>query len=131
MRTGVSSSSKLRRIGVPLAVAVVIALLAGWYWKSHGAAAADSGYRTAPVERGDIRVVISATGTLSAISTVDVGSQISGLVTEVLADFNDHVKEGQVLARIDPSTYEAQINQGSAAKTLGCAGGAPVELTLC
>ncbi|MFS8063928.1 MAG: efflux RND transporter periplasmic adaptor subunit [Luteimonas sp.] len=115
MPTAVKSSRNLRRIGVPLAVAVVIALLAAWYWKSHGAAAADSGYRTAPVERGDIRVVISATGTLSAISTVDVGSQISGLVTEVLADFNDHVGEGQVLARIDPSTYEAQINQGSAA----------------
>jgi HlyD family secretion protein len=115
MRTGANSSSNLRRVGVPLAIVVVIALLAAWYWKSHGAAAADSGYRTAPVERGDIRVVISATGTLSAISTVDVGSQISGLVTEVLADFNDHVDEGQVLARIDPSTYEAQINQGSAA----------------
>jgi HlyD family secretion protein len=115
MRTGANSSSNLRRVGVPLAITVVIALLAAWFWKSHGAAAADSGYRTAPVERGDIRVVISATGTLSAISTVDVGSQISGLVTEVLADFNDHVDEGQVLARIDPSTYEAQINQGSAA----------------
>ena len=98
MRTGVSSSSKLRRIGVPLAVAVVMAVLAAWYWKSHGAAAADSGYRTAPVERGDIRVVISATGTLSAISKVDVGSQISGLVTEVLADFNDHVRQSQVIA---------------------------------
>jgi HlyD family secretion protein len=130
MRTGVSSSSKLRRIGVPLAVAVVIALFAAWYWKSHGAAAADSGYRTAPVERGDIRVVISATGTLSAISTVDVGSQISGLVTEVLADFNDHVNEGQVLARIDPSTYEAQINEGSAAVASARANLASAQATL-
>ncbi|MGH8079434.1 MAG: efflux RND transporter periplasmic adaptor subunit, partial [Lysobacter sp.] len=57
---------------------------------------------------------ISATGALSAISTVDVGSQISGQVTDVLADFNDRVKKGQVIARIDPSTYEAQIAQGSA-----------------
>jgi HlyD family secretion protein len=82
------------------------------------------------VERGDIRVVISATGTLSAISTVDVGSQISGLVTEVLADFNDHVSEGQVLARIDPSTYEAQINQGSAAVASARANLASAQATL-
>jgi HlyD family secretion protein len=130
MPTAVKSSWNLRRIGVPLVVAVAIALAAAWFWKSHGAAAADSGYRTAPVERGDIRVVISATGTLSAISTVDVGSQISGLVTEVLADFNDHVSEGQVLARIDPSTYEAQINQGSAAVASARANLASAQATL-
>jgi HlyD family secretion protein len=130
MRTGVNSSRNMRRIGVPLVVAVATALVAVWFWKSHGAAAADSGYRTAPVERGDIRVVISATGTLSAISTVDVGSQISGLVTEVLADFNDHVSEGQVLARIDPSTYEAQINQGSAAVASARANFASAQATL-
>jgi hypothetical protein len=53
MPTGVKSSRNLRRIGVPLLVAVVIALVVAWYWKSHGAPAADSGYRTAPVERGD------------------------------------------------------------------------------
>lgn len=75
---------------------------------------ASGGSRTAIVHRGDIRVAISATGTLSAISTVDVGSPISGQVTE-LVDFNDRMEKGQVRARIDPSTYEAQINQHSAA----------------
>src|SRR5690606_14553299 len=75
---------------------------------------AQEGYRTTTIERGDIRVAISATGTLSAISTVTVGSQVSGQVTEVLADFNDKVAKGQVIARIDPSTYEAQIEQGNA-----------------
>jgi len=82
----------------------------------HGykAASAAGAFRTAKVERGDIRVTISATGTLAATSTVDIGSQISGQVTQVLVDFNDHVSRGQVLARIDPSTYEAQIAQGAA-----------------
>jgi HlyD family secretion protein len=130
MRTGVKSSRNLGRIVAPLAIAALIALAALWYWRSHNAAAADGGYRTARVERGDIRVVISATGTLSAISTVDVGSQISGLVTEVLVDFNDHVSEGQVLARIDPSTYEAQINQGSAAVASARANLASAQATL-
>lgn len=98
-----------------LGVAVIAILGAGaWYWTSRKAAGAESAYRTATVERGDIRVAISATGTLSAISTVTVGSQISGQVTDVLVDYNSEVKKGEVLARIDPSTYEAQIEQGNA-----------------
>ena len=106
-----------RRPGRPLAIAallVVLVLAAGWFWHRQQAAAAQGGYRTEVVQRGDIRVAISSTGTLSAISTVTVGSQISGQVTDVLVDFNSRVKKGEVLARIDPSTYEAQIEQGAA-----------------
>ncbi|MHC9086823.1 efflux RND transporter periplasmic adaptor subunit [Luteimonas sp. RIT-PG2_3] len=103
----------ISRILVPV---VVIAALAagGWYWLKTKDATEASTYRTVKVEKGDIRVAISATGTLSAISTVTVGSQISGQITEVLADFNDKVEKGQIIARIDPSTYQAQIEQGSA-----------------
>lgn len=95
-------------------VALVCAGAGWWYWQKQQASA-DQGFRTTTVERGDVRVAISATGTLSAISTVTVGSQISGQVTDVLVDFNSPVKRGDVLARIDPSTYEAQIAQGDAA----------------
>lgn len=107
------SRSLLFRI---IAAIVVVALIGAgaWYWKSQRGAADEGAFRTAPVERGNIRVAISSTGTLSATSTVTVGSQISGQVLEVLADFNDRVTEGQVLARIDPRTYEAQIEQGGA-----------------
>lgn len=110
-----SPNSRLaRRIGIVVAVLALIA--AGvWFWNQRKAASAESGYRTGTVESGDIRVAISATGTLSAISTVTVGSQISGQVTDVLVDFNDRVKKDQVIARIDPASYEAQIEQGSAA----------------
>lgn len=104
---------RIPHIGILGAAAVLLAA-AGWWWWQRDAAAAESQYRTARVERGDIRVAISSTGTLSAISTVTVGSQISGQVTEVLVDFNSPVKQGDVLARIDPSTYEAQIQQGAA-----------------
>ncbi|AKC87379.1 efflux RND transporter periplasmic adaptor subunit [Pseudoxanthomonas suwonensis] len=107
------SRSLLFRAGT--AIAVLILLGAGiWFWRQHQAAGAEGAFRTAPVERGNIRVSISSTGTLSATSTVIVGSQISGQVTEVLADFNDRVSKDQVLARIDPKTYEAQIEQGNA-----------------
>lgn len=97
-------------------VLVIAAVVAGgvWWWSQRSAAGGEDAWRTTPVERGDIRVVISATGTLSATSTVTVGSQVSGQITEVLVDFNDTVKQGQVLARIDPATYQAQIEQGSA-----------------
>lgn len=113
------------------AAAVLLVLLAaGGWWQARGGAEAGSGYRTATVERGDIRVAISATGTLRAISTVDVGSQISGLVTEVLADFNDEVRQGQVIARIDPSTYLAQIEQGDASANAARASLANAEASL-
>jgi len=107
------SSSTARRA---ITAVVVLALAFGAYhvWNKRNAVAEEGAWRTTPVESGDIRVAISATGTLSAISTVTVGSQVSGQLTEVLADYNDKVSKGQVIARIDPSTYEAQINQGAA-----------------
>lgn len=114
-----------------IAVVVLAAAGIGWhYYSKRNAEEAAGAYRTAKIERGDIRVAISATGALSAISTVDVGSQISGQVTEVLADFNDRVTKGQVIARIDPSTYEAQIAQGSAQVNNARAGLATSQATL-
>ena len=90
-----STARKSRFPIAPRTAAIVLALVAlvaaGWWWSTRKAAAAEGAFRTAAVERGDIRVAISATGTLAAISTVDVGSQISGQVTDVLVDFNDQV----------------------------------------
>ena len=108
--------SRSKQIARLVAVVVVAAVtVAGlWYWNNRKSEAAEGAWRTVQVDRGDIRVAISSTGTLSATSTVTVGSQVSGQVTAVLVDFNDQVKKGQVIARIDPSTYEAQIAQGSA-----------------
>ncbi|MEF9977195.1 MAG: efflux RND transporter periplasmic adaptor subunit [Thermomonas sp.] len=102
----------LRKLGI---AAIVIAVAAGgWYFWSKRGESADGGYRTETVQRGDVRVAISSTGTLSAISTVTVGSQVSGQITDVLVDFNDSVKKGDILATIDASTYQAQIEQGAA-----------------
>jgi HlyD family secretion protein len=60
-------------------------------------------YRFATIERGNLQSTVSATGTLNAVTTISVGTQVSGQVSELLADFNDHVKKGQLLARIDPT----------------------------
>jgi HlyD family secretion protein len=71
-------------------------------------------YRTAPVERGEIMSTVSASGTLNAVTTVQVGSQISGKIKHLYADFNSRVEKGQLIARIDPDTFEAKVNQAKA-----------------
>lgn len=118
-----------RRNAIIAVMVIAVVLVAGYAWISRGGEGV-AGYRTTTVERGDLRETISATGTLAAISTVEVGSQISGQVTEVLADFNDRVTRGQVIARIDPSTYDAQIAQGNAAVASARAGLATARAAL-
>src|SRR6476659_1156571 len=70
--------------------------------------------RTAPVSRGDVVQAVQATGTLEAVTTVEVGSQVSGIVQELYADFNSIVKKGQVIARLDPTILDTQIEQARA-----------------
>jgi len=69
---------------------------------------------TTTVARGEVIQSVTATGDLQAVTSVDVSSQVSGLITEVLVDYNDEVKVGDVLARLDPATYEARLNQAKA-----------------
>jgi HlyD family secretion protein len=76
-------------------------------------AAAD--YLTAPVERGDISTTLTATGSLKALVTVQVGSQLSGQLADLLVDFNDEVNEGEPLARLDPRTFQSEVRQAEAA----------------
>jgi HlyD family secretion protein len=75
---------------------------------------ADVRYATAPVERGGIAEVVGATGTLQAVTTVQVGSQVSGTVSQLSADFNSRVTKNQVVARLDPSSFEARLGQAQA-----------------
>ncbi len=70
--------------------------------------------RTAPVSRGDVVQAVQATGTLEAVTTVEVGSQVSGIVQDLYADFNSIVKKGQVIARLDPTILDTQIEQARA-----------------
>jgi HlyD family secretion protein len=71
-------------------------------------------YRFATVETGNIRQTVSATGTLSAVKTVQVGTQVSGQVAEIHADFNDRVTKGQLLARIDPTLQQQAVTDAQA-----------------
>ena len=71
-------------------------------------------YYTAKVDRGDIRQVVDATGTINAVTTVQVGSQVSGTISKLFVDFNSKVKKAQVIAQIDPSLLEGTLSQARA-----------------
>ncbi len=71
-------------------------------------------YFPATVEQGDIQAVVNATGTINAVTTVQVGSQVSGNIAELNADFNSHVTKGQVVARIDPAIFQTRVLQAEA-----------------
>ena len=71
-------------------------------------------YRLAKVDRGDIVAIVNATGTINPITTVIVGSQLSGQVVEILADYNDQVKAGQVVARLNSDQIHFQLDAAKA-----------------
>jgi len=74
----------------------------------------DEQYRTEKVDRGTVTMTVTATGTLSAVTTVQVGSQVSGVIARLYADFNSQVKKGQLLAELDPTPFQAQVEQRQA-----------------
>jgi HlyD family secretion protein len=98
-----------------LAVAL-IALIAATAVLVHRVAFAreTTAYRFVSVERGDVEATVSATGTLGAVTTVQVGTQVSGQISGLLADFNDEVKKGQLLARIDPTLQQQAVTDALA-----------------
>jgi HlyD family secretion protein len=91
-------------------VVVAIAVFAAFQFKGTD----KPQYFTAKVDRGDIRSVVEATGTINAVTTVQVGSQVSGTISRLNADFNSRVKKGQVVAQIDPSLFEGTLLQAKA-----------------
>lgn len=97
-------------IGIVLLLAAVVGLGA-FFW---GDKASASDYITAKVDRGNVEVTVSATGTVQAVTTVQVGSQVSGTVSWLGADFNSQVKNGQVIARLDPAIFQAQVDNARA-----------------
>ncbi len=117
-----------RKVLLGVAGAVAIVLAGGWT-VLHGHSGIQ--YRTVTADRGSVAYTISATGSPDAVVTVQVGSQVSGNILELDADFNSHVKKGQLVARIDPQVFQARLTQASAglevAKSAVVNGGAVVQ----
>ena len=108
--------------------ALVIVGLAGLLWGGYklqmkiGAPDDKPRYKTAEVDRGSIVQFVTATGTLNPVGLVNVGTQVSGTVSEVNVDFNDRVKQGQILLKIDPTLLQAVIKQNAASLNAARAG---------
>jgi len=95
-----------------VAAAVVLGA-AGWWWFQRGGAD-DVQYRTGKIERGPLQAAVAATGAVSPVTQVTVGTQVSGQIKEILADFNSEVKAGQLIAVIDPETFEYRVRSAQA-----------------
>lgn len=102
-----------KRIVASLAV-VAAGAVSLWAFNRGGRERAST-YRLATLDRGSVESVVSATGTLSAVRTVEVGTQVSGIVSEIRVDFNDRVTRGQVIALIDPTLLEIAVRNAEAA----------------
>jgi HlyD family secretion protein len=104
------------RTKIAAAVALVLAATGGVAWRWAGSSSPKSEFKleTAKLERGRIVAKVTATGTVSALVTVLVGSQVSGRVAELRADFNSPVKRGDLIAKIDPQLFQAAVEQARA-----------------
>jgi HlyD family secretion protein len=90
-------------------ITAVLLVLAGLACSGRGSK--NQQYKTEKIDRGDVTMTVTATGTLSAVITVQVGSQVSGVISRLYADFNSRVKKGQLLAELDPTPFQAQVEQ--------------------
>ncbi|MFN2387673.1 MAG: efflux RND transporter periplasmic adaptor subunit [Thermoanaerobaculia bacterium] len=96
-------------------VLVAVGAVAGVLFLVGGRSKSEPKYRTSKVDRGTVTKTVTATGALSAVTTVAVGSQVSGIIARLHADFNSQVKKGDLLAELDPTPFEARVEQSRAA----------------
>jgi HlyD family secretion protein len=100
---------------IVVALAVLVGASIGiWQWRKHAAADAAPRFETVAIDRGPITAKVTATGTLSALVTVQVGTQVSGRIKEIMVDFNSPVKKGQVIAKIETALFAAALESARA-----------------
>ena len=102
------------RIGLATIALVVVGAAGYAAWRNFGTAGDAPKFKLAKAESGPLTAVVSATGTLNPVVSVQVGSQVSGQIKEILVDFNSPVKENQLIARIDPETFQYRLRQAEA-----------------
>lgn len=92
---------------------IVLLIGGGWVW-IQSSTSTKTEYLTAPAQMKELTTTVSATGNLEPTNTIDVGIEVSGTITEVLVDYNDHVKSGQILARLDTTKLKSQVTSSKA-----------------
>ncbi|HNZ72348.1 MAG TPA: efflux RND transporter periplasmic adaptor subunit, partial [Prolixibacteraceae bacterium] len=104
----------MKRKFIYIGIAVVLGIVALVALKGNSASKATFAIETGKIERGNISSLVTATGTLEAITTVEVGTQVSGVIEKIYVDFNTQVKKGQLLAQLDKTPLQAQVDQSQA-----------------
>ena len=112
---GKATSPRPRRTTLVLVMVSLLVLLAVALWRWWADDPVANHYKTLPVERGPITALVTATGAVNPVISVQVGSQVSGKIANLYADFNSVVREGQILASIDQKPYQAKVSQAKAA----------------
>ena len=92
-----------------IALAVIILFTAGYWYYSSSSSSSDEQYRFTTIDKGNIESIVTATGTLNPVTTVQVGSQVSGIISKIFVDFNSHVKKGELIAQIDTTILVANV----------------------
>ena len=103
-----------KKVIIISAVVVILAVVALLIFRHYGKKEAEATFETVKVERGNITNTVTATGTIEAVISVNVGTQVSGIINKVYVDFNDVVKKGQLLAEIDKKSLINQLEQSKA-----------------
>lgn len=127
---GIGSQARGRRVWIGLGIAAVLVAVGVWYSVRMGGSDADVRYITAEVERGDLAVTVTATGTVEPTNLVEISSELSGMISTVEVDFNDAVDVGTVLARLDTRKLEAQLSIAQASLDVAIARVAIAEASL-
>lgn len=115
---------------VIIIAAIILAVGALWYWWASSGTSTSTEYATEVLDRGDITVLVTATGSVEPTNQVEISSELSGTILTVEFDFNDHVKAGQVLARLDTDKLEATVAHSRAALAAANARIAEAEINL-
>jgi HlyD family secretion protein len=100
-----------KKIVILSIITVAIAAVLFFYFRNNDK---NTAYKTEKISRGEIKSVVTATGTVNAVTTVSVGTQVSGTIKKLFVDYNSPVKKGQLLAQIDPATVQGQVDQARA-----------------
>ncbi|MCM3877835.1 MAG: efflux RND transporter periplasmic adaptor subunit [Thermoanaerobaculia bacterium] len=100
----------MRKKALIIGIVVAVAALAGAYFFTRRGSA-EPKYRKGKLDRGDVVATVTATGTLSAVTTVKVGSQVSGIIAKLYVDFNSTVRKGQLLTELDPTPFQQSVEQ--------------------
>jgi len=103
----------MKKAFVLLGFLVLLAAVGGFFYMKRGSNG-EAKFRWTKIDRGDVTANVTATGSLSAVTTVNVGSQVSGIVAKLYVDFNSQVKKGQLLAELDPTPFQQSLDQRKA-----------------